>query len=274
MNPLRLGPQIATGTLLTLLMLTCPLGCSHQREPELFVAAASPAANPATLSNSSAAPLELLDELPAQSPLTVEEFALLQPMHARYLVLDNGRVEQELVRNRRRTDQFGATIADMELTFPEGKERRIQYWGVDSQGNVIMPAVVERDDNALSLFDPPLVVTVPTLQPGVTQTSTANIRVMNLRHPDRERESGTATRSVTYIGDQRIRTPMGEFVAKRIEVRFEADLRLATATERTVLYVVPDIGIVAEHTEERVRALGLFNRSSDRQLVMSELIEP
>src|SRR5690606_40739134 len=86
--------------------------------------------------------------------------------------------------------------------------------------------------------------------------------------------SGTATRSVTYIGDQRIRTPMGEFVAKRIEVRFEADLRLATATERTILYVVPDIGIVAEHTEERVRALGLFNRSSDRQLVMSELIEP
>ncbi len=92
---------------------------------------------------------------------------------------------------------------------------------------------------------------------------------MDRDRPLRQRESGTATRTIEYVDDQVIRTPLGEFLAKRIVVEFVADLRLADARTTSTLYVVEGLGVVAEEREEEIKIFGVIGRPTRRTFLLA-----
>ena len=97
--------------------------------------------------------LVFLDERPAADTVTASDVQSLTPGMETYLHLgQDGQVESNMVLKREPTDRFGATIAVSD------NEGRTQFLRADEQGNIVMTAVIEEGDQAISLFDPPLIV--------------------------------------------------------------------------------------------------------------------
>jgi hypothetical protein len=211
--------------------------------------------------------LVLLEQIPARGALAAGDFGLMRAGTPRFVVLDNhGDVERTIELTAAMTDRFEAGFS---LSEPGV---RTEFYREDDQGNIVMTAVHEAKDGAISLFEPPLVVAYRELPAQVKRTSKAAMRVMDAQDPTRQREQGRATRSMVYAADQRIRTPLGEFIAKRVEIHFRADLSLAKADERTTLFIVPapGPGNVAQRSSEEVKVLGAFGRTQQRTLVLTE----
>jgi hypothetical protein len=64
------------------------------------------------------------------------------------------------------------------------------------------------------------------------------------------------------------KTPLGKVAAKRVEIEFEADLRMARALSIATLYVVPGLGSVVEERQDSVRLLKVPIRGSEQVLVL------
>jgi hypothetical protein len=153
-------------------------------------------------------------------------------------------------------------------------EERTEYWAHDDAGNIVMPAVIDHEQQALTRFDPPLLIAGRRMVAGEPETIEVGMRVLDARDPRRQRERGTATRTIEYVGDERVRTPLGQFTAQRVEIRFRADLTFARAVETTTCWVVPGVGVVAVREEEEVRILGLLGERKHRLLVLIEAATP
>jgi hypothetical protein len=226
----------------------------------LCVAAlASCAAKPRPHSNTMV-PEFIMETLTDTTSIIAADIYPLQPRERRYQVIDDG----ELIVSCSATSLHQASVA-----CAEGDERT-QFLRTEADGSIVMTAVHESSDHALSLFNPPLLIMPAALLPGLEHLATASMRVVDARSPRRVRESGTATRSITYVDDQRIRTPLGEFIAKRLVIHFKADLRMAVADESTTLWVVParGIGIVAQRSEEQVTVLGFAGKKKIRTMLL------
>lgn len=224
---------------------------------------------PAASSFSSRSVLQLGEQRQASDTLAVAEAMAQLSDSTTYLVLDeDGRIVEELTMRREPTDVQGATLAIHEA------ERRAQFVRADENGDMVLVAVLDQKERALSRFDPPLVLAPAKLEPGETRRSEAAMRVVDRDRPSRQREAGRAVREVRYAGDQEIQTPRGRFLAKRMETRFEADLRMASVDERTVTFIVPELGIVAEQSRETVRVLGAFGSTDRRTLLRADLAQP
>jgi len=158
------------------------------------------------------------------------------------------------------SDEHGATWATRE------GDARTEYWTVDDDDNVLLLAVLDEADHAISIFDPPL--SIPSqLTPGKPFREKSAMRVVDSRNTANQKASGTATRSIEYIDNQLIRTPAGEHIAQRVVFHFKADMGIATAETQTTIYVVPGSGIMAEQSREIVRVMGVFGRNQQRTLV-------
>lgn len=177
---------------------------------------------------------------------------------------ENGSIIGRSVITRTVTDRFDAAFVDAE------DKRAETFWRIDEHGNVVMTAHVNHDEHALSLFTPPLVLWHAEMPAGKPLVGQSNIRVVDSRNPQKLKETGKMTRTVTYIGDQRIRTPRGEFIAQRLESRVRADLRLADADERVTRFVVPGVGLVAERLVEDVKILNTLTTTTQRTIVLDE----
>lgn len=158
------------------------------------------------------------------------------------------------------TTRYGAEI---EWAIPP----RTEYWAAGADGAVVMPASVEHGEQALTRFDPPLRIAPAALPPGEPFEHEVRMVVLDEKNPRRQRESGTARRTITYVDDQRIRTPLGDFTARRVVAEFKADLRFADATETTTYWIVDDIGVVASERVNEVRVLGLAGSKTTERFV-------
>jgi hypothetical protein len=145
-----------------------------------------------------------------------------------------------------------------------------EYWIVNDDGAVAMPVVVEHPRRALTRFDPPLLVAPARLERATPVVSEVSMRVLDARNTSRQRESGTATRTIEYVADQVLDTPLGELRTKRVEVTFVADLRLADVEKHSVLWVAPGMGIVAQVHEEVVHVMGVAGTPVREVLVRVE----
>lgn len=168
-------------------------------------------------------------------------------------------------RRRAATDEYDAAWVQT-----EGDGRR-EYWTHDADGNLVMTAVAEPADQALTFFDPPMIIAYSELTPGRPREQQVNMRVMDLVRPDRLKDRGTATRTMRYVDDRLIRTPLGTMPTRRIEVTFRADLGLARAENATTLLVYPSFGVVVEKREDRVTVVGVQFRHRDQTLVLRKL---
>ena len=95
------------------------------------------------------------------------------------------------------------------------------------------------------------------------------MRVMDLRRPERQKDRGQATRTVEYVDNRLIRTPLGTMPVKRVEISFTADLALARATNLTTLLVYPPFGYVVEKRVNRVTVIGIPFRHRDQTLILT-----
>ncbi len=165
-------------------------------------------------------------------------------------------------RRREETDLYGATWVEIQ----DGQRR--EYWTRDDEGNLVMTAVAEPGDQALSFFDPPMVVAYNTLGPGESRRQQVKMRVMDLSRPVRMKQQGVATRTVEYVDDRLIQTPMGTMSVKRVEISFRADLGLARAENSTTVLVYPTVGIVVERRKDTVSVVGVPFRHREQTLAL------
>jgi hypothetical protein len=168
----------------------------------------------------------------------------------------------EFTRRRGRTELHGAAWSDEEGT------RRSEYWLIDHAGNLVMGVDVEHDDSAVNIFEPPLVIAPARLRAGQAWKQEVSMRVMDARNPQRQRDAGTGTRTMRYVEDVVLKTPLGKFATRRIEIEFEADLRMARALSIATLYVVPGLGPVVEERQDSVRLLKVPIRGSEQVQVL------
>ena len=161
----------------------------------------------------------------------------------------------KVVMRRAGTEEYDAAWADHDGS------RRVEYWRVDVSGNLVMPAVVDHHHRTISFFDPPLIVAHRQLPPGKPLRQQVAMRVMDLRRPDQLKEHGTVVNSIEYADDCVVKTPLGRHSTKRLVVRFEADLQLASALTTATFYIVPGIGSVVEERHEIERVMGIAIRN-------------
>jgi hypothetical protein len=148
------------------------------------------------------------------------------------------------------TEQYGAAVVE------EMIGQRTEFLRRDAHGNVLMTAVIDEGNNALTHFNPPIVVMPAELRRGERFESRAAMRVVDARNPTKERERGTAVRTVEYLGDRLLLTNFGKVATYQLKITFTADLRMADAETNTTLYIAPELGIVAEQSSEKVTVLG------------------
>ncbi len=168
-------------------------------------------------------------------------------------------------RSRTRTDEYDAQWVET-----EGDGRR-EYFAHDDDGNLVLRVVVEPADRAITFFEPPMIVAYRELSPDGPREQTVNMRVMDMGRPTRVKERGVATRTVQYMDDQLITTPLGTMPTKRIEITFRANLGLARAENATTLLVYPSFGVVVEQREDTVRVMGVPFRHRNQTLVLRRL---
>ncbi|UCD76315.1 MAG: hypothetical protein JSV91_05205 [Phycisphaerales bacterium] len=215
-------------------------------------------------SPASEALLIVIETVPADEPLRGEDLYPLTTGQWVYQIVDDDRARGQVVHTISPTDRPNALVS-----LDKGEERT-EFWGRSEAGNIVMPASIEHAKNALTVFDPPLPIAPPLLAPGEPFESSADMQVLDSRNPKRRRENGRGTRSLEYVDDQRIRTPIGEFTAKRVVVKFHADLRFADAVEDGTYWVVPGVGVVAQEHSEEIRVLGLVSERTGVRVVLIE----
>ena len=205
---------------------------------------------------------QILAKGPATGVLNPQDIYPLRVGSYRWRVTVGDGAGSEFVRSRGPSDLYGATWCDQEAA------RRSEYWRLEGSGDLSMPVDVEHDDSAVTLFDPPLVIAPAQLRPGEPFTQEVSMRVMDSRHAQRLRDSGTGKSTMRYVQDVLLRTPLGKFSARHIEIEFEAELRMARALSKATLYVVPGLGPVVEERHDSVRLLKVPIRSSDQVRIL------
>ncbi len=216
--------------------------------------------------NASSPGLVIVTTQPATEPMDASLIFPRGPGESRFALLNKrGEVESTEVIQREATSDHRA-----DFSVADG-ERRLEFLARDDSNNIVLTAVIDHADRALTLFDPPLPIAPSMLAPGKTFESEAAMRVVDVNKPQKQRERGTAKRTLTYLDDAVIRIPGGrEERVARLEIHFTADLRLADADEQTMLYVSREKGLIASDSRERVTILGAFPRETHRMLIRDE----
>lgn len=202
---------------------------------------------------------------PATTPLKrTDIYPLIEGSWQYVDVLKQEEKEQvPITRVRTKTDEYSAAWRDSE------DERKIEYWNLNETKNVILSAVIEHDDNSLVFFNPPLVICPVELEPDVEYKSQSSMKVVSATNPKQQRARGKAEMSIKYVGDQEITTPLGDFLAHRIEINFYSDMTVAKAENTTIQWIVPELGIVIEDRIKKVTILGIFGKPKHKRLVLT-----
>ncbi len=210
---------------------------------------------------------EQLETLAATGAVAVDDLYPTRSGRWSYAVTAGDNAGEEVVIRRVNTLGFSTTWVDAP------GESRGEFWRLDDDGNVTLEAVVSHARETISLFEPPLVVAYAGLAPATPRRHEVAMEVVDLKNPARRKTSGTATMTIEYVDDRRLKTPLGELVAKRVVVSFEADLSLADVTRTTTTYVVAGLGpIVIEWQEDQVM-LNVIRTRKRRTLVLKKVTE-
>jgi hypothetical protein len=148
---------------------------------------------------------------------------------------------------------------------------RIEYWGIDDTGNLILPVIFDYEDRTITVFDPPMVLVYESMTAGEQQREQVDMFVLDSRNPDRVVRSGIATRTIEYIDDQIISTPAGEYRAHRLAVHFHALLGTSEIERTSTFFVAPGIGLIAEESNEKLQIVNVIDREQTQTIVLSRL---
>jgi hypothetical protein len=132
-------------------------------------------------------------------------------------------------------------------------------------GAVLLDSQTDVADGSTTRFDPPVV-----LAPGVLRTGeepACGSAVITERGELRDRD-GSAQRSLRIAATDRVRTPLGEFEAIRVDSVFAMKMKYASLRRETSTWVRPGVGPVAVRSEERILVMGVVPRKTSETRVL------
>ena len=134
----------------------------------------------------------------------------------------------------------------------------------NTAGDVTLIEQTDASDGATTRFQPPLVLAPALLRAGEECTSTSVVQT--IRGNAIDNEGGRAQRSVKLTSYDRIRTPLGEFNALRIDAVFTMKVPFASMRRETSTWVRSGDGPVAIRSVEKILVMGVVprNRSETR----------
>lgn len=199
--------------------------------------------------------VQLIESIQTVDPLDTTGFDLFVPAVQSFDRHTGGTVQSELVRHQTPTDRFGAQIETID--FVNEQPIRALYWSRTEASDYLLHAMIEHDENALTLFEPPLLLLPAMLTPGAPVLAESSMRVVRADDPRRMRERGTGRQSITYVGRRLIETPHERTETHYFEVEFRADLRLADVVETTLIHGTMSGALVVEESSQSISILGL-----------------
>ncbi|MBL0921951.1 MAG: hypothetical protein IBJ10_07465 [Phycisphaerales bacterium] len=138
------------------------------------------------------------------------------------------------------------------------------------KGDVVLVKTTSHVEGVISWFAPALVVMPAELAPGETFRQTTSIKVFPIDDPDNVRDQGPVTQELTLEAEQSFGLSGGPTPARRVRAVFTTKLSAASVVKTTDLWFVGGRrpGLVAERSEEVVKALGLTVRTTRRFLAL------
>lgn len=129
------------------------------------------------------------------------------------------------------------------------------------EGDVAISEMIEHADRVEVVFDPPLIVIPATLERGDTRTQSTRMTVHPLGDRSRTQNAGDAVNEITYVDNERVRTPALDadapaFPARHLRTTMTANLGGPQVRNVTDIWLVDGLGIVSEQRHERTTLLG------------------
>ena len=133
-------------------------------------------------------------------------------------------------------------------------------------GAVLLDSQTDVADGSTTRFDPPVVLAPGVLRAG--EEPACGSAVITERGEMRDRD-GSAQRSLRIAATDRVRTPLGEFEAIRVDSVFTMKMKYASLRRETSTWVRPGVGPVAVRSEERILVMGVVPRkTSDTRVLL------
>jgi len=137
--------------------------------------------------------------------------------------------------------------------------------GRSKAGEVTLVEQTDSSDGSTTRFLQPLVLAPPVLRAGEECTSTSV--VVTVRGDAVDNEGGRAQRSMKLASDDRIRTPLGECNALRIDSVFTMKVPFASMRRETSTWIRPGDGPVAIRSVEKILVMGVVPRNRSEMRV-------
>lgn len=126
-------------------------------------------------------------------------------------------------------------------------------------GTVSLERQRDATDGAVLVFTSPLLLAPARLAPGEEPASTSGI--VTEREKARDNDGGRAQRTMRIASVDRVRTPMGEFDAVRVDATLAMKVPFASLRRETSTWVRAGVGPVAVRSDERVLVMGVVPRN-------------
>lgn len=134
-----------------------------------------------------------------------------------------------------------------------------------ADGGVALERQEDASDGAVLVFTGPLLLAPAELAPGDEPNSTSG--VITERGTARDNDGGRAQRSLRIASVDRVRTPLGEFEAVRVDAALTMKVPFASLRRETSTWVRPGTGPVAVRSDERVLVMGIVPRNRSEMRV-------
>ncbi len=127
-------------------------------------------------------------------------------------------------------------------------------------GDIALKQSLNKDENTLTIFDPPLIVAIASLEPGQEFSQQVSMVVHPAEQLDRVREKGAVIQRIRLLNDHLLSRDDQAVRVRCVQTTFDAKLRLARVQRTVTTFLEPDLQVqwrwAARHITERVTALG------------------
>ncbi len=150
----------------------------------------------------------------------------------------------------------------------EGRPKTQETFVLTADGSVALAESVNHGESVVVVFEPPMVVAPAGLTPGESFTQQVRMSVYPIGS-DRQtpQTAGDATQEVTYVGDERIRTPApgpedGAWPSRHLRSVLTVQLGPAQVRNELHQWLVDGVGIVSEQRHEVTSFAGVPVRNN------------
>jgi hypothetical protein len=131
---------------------------------------------------------------------------------------------------------------------------------VGPDGSVALRSQADAADGAETAFAPPLMLAPARLRAG--EEPAAESRLTTRRAGVGGDDAGSARRTLRIASVDRVRTPLGEFDAIRVDAVLTMKLPFASMTRQSSTWVRAGVGPVAVRSDERILVMGIVPRNT------------